>query len=94
MSKQYELGLGHSSSKLSTISIPSVGDREGTIEAPLPRSSKGSLFLTFTARIAVASATILLLGFMMLATPVTSSAQVGVGVGVSVNFAPPPLPVY
>lgn len=54
------------------------------------RGSRGR----FAGRIAAVAASSLLLAFMMLAAPATSSAQFSVGVGISVGFAPPPLPVY
>jgi hypothetical protein len=75
-----------------TATVVSVGNREGTLNAPLPQASDRTRFRRSAARIALASVGTLCLVFMMLATPATSSAAISFGI--SVTIAPPAMPVY
>jgi WXXGXW repeat (2 copies) len=75
-----------------TAAVVSVGNREGTLNGPLPQASDRTRFRRPAARIALASVSTLLLAFAMLATPATSSAAISFGI--SVTIAPPAMPVY
>src|SRR5215472_4635668 len=94
MTQRCELALRGFGGEQRKAPILSVGDREGTFAARLLKILCWTGLWPSAARFALASGSILLLAFAMLATPATSSASAQIGIGVSVTIAPPPLPVY